>query len=220
MTLDEIKDHLEAIAKADALPIEDLGEHAKRSALLGLQEVWGAHDWNFRCVDVNFTLTSSADSYDLPDNFDQMRSIREQGSSTGQALAYYIKDDFDALLPKPSAMSTGTPVAYTVFQDGDDSTWKVSFLPKPSGAMTLPMTYLAKAPSDTSNMPTKFHGGVMAFGAKHLYPYSHLGRKQAYGEAKSELADLKRIDQLNVGRVTEMPDETDQGFKAKYEWVD
>ena len=219
MTLGNVEKHLERLAKASKLDIDDLGVHAKASANLGLQEFWGAHDWNFRCVDIELSLSSSADSYTLPDNFDQIRSIREKTTTSGFNLTYYVKDDFDALAPKLSAVTSGTPVAYTIFRSEADGKWKIAFLPKLSGALTLYANILTTPPSGLGGMPSKFHGGVLAFGAKHLYPHSNAARRQAVIEAYDERDRLIHLDQLNVGRITQLPDDTEGPVDFQYEWV-
>ena len=217
MTFDEIKDHLEAMGKADSLAFPDMTAHVARSARLGLNGFWGAHDWTFRCDSVELSLTSSAESYELPENFDQVRSIREKTTNSGLNLTYYIKNDFDMLLPKPGAVSTGTPAAFTIFRDNNK--WYVSFLPKPSGAITLYLDFTMTPPSGLDPIPEKFHDGVLAWAFKNFFPFSHRSRPQAYVEARTELERLEKIDQLNVGRLTHFPDGTEEALDFQYSWV-
>ena len=61
--------------------------------------------------------------------------------------------------------------------------------------------------------------GLMAFIAKHAYPYGHIGRVNAGREAVMELSRLRKIDKLDRSKMTVMFDDTIEQSTFTYDWV-
>ena len=196
MTQEEYVDYFAAILKTESPNFPDPEDHATRAIQAGHDAFWGANNWQFKSAEATLTITSSAESYDLPDDFESLRSLRADETSRGLRLQFLSKPEFDRAFPKQTAYSTGKPQVITVFQDlNDNGRWKASFFPRPDGAMTLPYTYY-RVPAPASdlgdNIPSKFKSGMEAFILWKLL----LGpqRTLAYQEAMSE---LKRLEVAN-----------------------
>ena len=219
MTNKNMREHLSAILTADKIDIPDMSEHADRAIAVGIAEFWGAYPWTFRNSDTTLTISSSAEEYNLPSDFDSIVSLREQDSSNGLKLSRKIKEDFDELAPKLSAHATGNPQIYTIYRDSDNKT-KIAFFPQPSSSTTYYITYHREAPSALSGIPTKMHGGVLNFAAKHAYPFGSQGRSAAASMALVELGRLIKTDKLGSASITMMNDDTSDQVIRNYEWVD
>ena len=219
MTNSELKTHFTSLLASEGLTFSNVQAHIDRAVKVGIKDFWGAHDWSFRSVDTTLSISSTAESYDLVDNFAGFKSVRERTSASGTDLVYKTKEDFDLLIPRPDSISAGTPDWFTIFRDEENKKWKIAFYPRPSAAMTIYMDILQTAPTEADTIPDDYVSGLMAFIAKHAYPYGHVGRVNAGREALVELTRLRRIDKLDKSRITVMLDDTREQNTFTYKWV-
>ncbi len=215
MTLDDIKLHLQLSLTADKVDFPDMDEHVHRAVVMGLEEFWGAYSWNFKATEIPFTIDGSTNDYDLPDNFESIKSVREETSASGGHLRFYLKEDFDNMVPKISSTSTGTPAIYTIYRNADAG-WKIKLYPNVGASTVIYLDYFVSTPSDATAVPEKFVHGVLAFAAKHAYPFGHIGKLNAQRAAAVELKALIKKDRIDNSRMTVMLTETDDPVREKY----
>lgn len=219
MTNATLKTHFTDLLAAENLTFPNVAQHVDRAVKIGLEDFWGAYDWSFRSADVELAITTTAESYDLADEFAGFRSVREKTSTQGADLIYKTKEDFDMLLPRPDVHAAGTPKWFTVFRDQENDKWKISFHPRPSAAMTIYIDQVLIAPRKVDAIPGDFVSGLMAFIAKHIYPYGHIGRLNAGKEAIVELVRLRQIDKVDKSHITVMFDDTREQSTFRYSWT-
>ena len=75
MTDAQLKKHLQALLQASHLDDPEADAHVDRAVEMGISEFWGAYPWTFKAVEDSMTLTASQDQYDLPDDFESIKSI-------------------------------------------------------------------------------------------------------------------------------------------------
>lgn len=167
-----------------------------------IRATYSASNWEFKRRQTTVGVTSSADAYDLPSDFESFHSIVQRKDVYGEALQYLPKSEFDRQFPYPASHATGTPRYFTIYKDAaDDTYWQITFFPKPSGAMTIPLDYYASAnaSSDTAieRMPDHIHPVLNAFIAVYTYPYGTEAKGHAIQEAQNEILRAQRVDGLD-----------------------
>lgn len=144
----------------------DRSDRVNRAIELGSDEFWGSWDWFFTNKEITFSVSDTATSYDLPDDFGGLIKIVEQANSSGGDLTYKHKDDFDGMIPLPSGEATGTPILVTTYMD--DGKYKIAFHPRPNGAMDFNLFYKIRRPLSVAAIPNAFTSGVMVACAKYI----------------------------------------------------
>ena len=183
----------------------------------GIKQFWGANNWTFKEAYDPLVLGSSAESYDVPDDFEGIKSARETTSNRGLRLRYIPKEKYDSILPKLSTITATNPVYWTMYTDGSSKRKKIQFLPQ-STAQTIEIIYLRTTPEEPTQIPDKFQSGLMAAIAWHIYPHTEARlRQQAYDDFIKELKRLQVIDKYDMSEYNEMGDDTsDSSFNSDF----
>lgn len=218
MTESDMSKHVSVMLTADKIVPTDMSEHADRAVALGMAEFWGAHNWTFRRSEDELSIDSSAEVYDLPDDFDSIVDIREKDSNRGFKMQRYTKERFDQMIPKLSAHNPGNPQIFAIFRDADLK-MKITFFPQPSASTTFYVGYHLKIPSALSSIPDKMHGGVLAFALKNAYPPGGFGYSNVVSMLRNDMARLITTDKLSSAAVMRMRDGTEDTVRKIYEWV-
>lgn len=219
MTERELKEHFAGLLNSAGIEIADIGNHIDRAIGLGMEDCWGAWSWSFKSKPYEFAISSSAESYTLPIDFDSIKTIREKTSLRGMRLIFKPKEDFDKLVPRQTSYSTDTPQIFTIFRDAGTNMWEIAFFPQPDSAMTLYMDYLTEAPTDISSFPARATGALMAYIAKHCFPYGTPGRVQAEALAERETEKLKVKDCVDGSRFTVFASSNDNYITTDRPWL-
>ena len=196
-----LKKYFATEAKLAGLESAQLDERIDAAIEIGLADFWGYWDWKFKLRLDTFTVSTTADSYNLPLQFGGLKSIRETTSTNGQKLWFLEKEEFDRLVPKPSAWTSGTPQYYTLTFDINSPGPKISFYPRPSGSMTFQLLMYQNTPGSVQDIPPEFAGGLVSVIAKYVYPIGSEGRARAELEAFHRLEKLKTQDKQNKGKI-------------------
>ena len=221
MTTQDYKDRFVSLIEGRDVVPGDTVKYVENAIKLGLADFWGAHSWTFKHYQYSLVIPSSVteESFDLPDNFESLRAVREEEGSIGHKLVYFTLEDFTEKVPKLSWHGQGRPQAYTLFMDADKGRWQIKFYPKPAGGETIYISMLMTAPSDCDVVPDKFASCLDAFIAKHVYPYGHPGRQGAAVQAEREYLKAQNKDRLNQSTMTQMPDGTNRQLNTRRPWV-
>jgi hypothetical protein len=221
MTRAEYKAHLVNILAADErVKITDLEDYVDKAITLGLNAFYGAHNWWFRLVEYTLTVTSAADSYNLPLDFDSFVTVREQSTTDGQKLQFYPKELFDEKFPKLSAFTSDYPQAFTVFQGENTDYPQIALMPRPTSA-TLKILYNRGSVNDPDSVPQKYQAGLAAAIAWQALPFGHPGRGIAYQEFRAEVERLRISNKVDESDISQMPDGTSDQVPSvsPYGWI-
>jgi hypothetical protein len=202
MTTQTLKDYLKTEAKNSGVAPVDIDSRVNSCVNMGLDSFWGAWDWYFKKKKATFSVTTTATTYDAPNDFGGMIKITSQLNSTGDDIRYMNHEDFNAHFPKPSGDSSGTPQVVTCFMD--DGKWKLQFYPRPSASQDFDLVYEMEAPSAVEVVPSGFVDGVVLYCAKYLYP---LGSPQGFTLEKRAaivLDQLKIQNKVNKAPITNL----------------
>ena len=85
----EYEDYWTAMIAAEKLAYPNPVSFAKKAIKAGLKDFWGASNWYFAQDEYALSITSGAESYDLPTKFAGFITIREETSTPGQRLQFY-----------------------------------------------------------------------------------------------------------------------------------
>lgn len=203
----------------EGIKVNDVASYVGTAVRLGLQSFWGANDWTFKEYEHDLVLSSSAEEYELPDNFEGYRHGREEVSVMGTQLQYYTKEDFDRYVPKLSSQPATTPQALTIYKNADTGKWLAKFWPQPGGSETLYLTILVTTPSDCGDVPDKAQDCLDAYIAKKVFPYGSFGYKDAATTAEVERLKLEVKDKVKHSKMTVMPTGDDRGFSRNRPWT-
>lgn len=216
MTLDEMQEVLEASLTADKVDYPNLDTVVAIAVQTGLKEFWGAHSWSFKSTETTMTVDGTTDDYDLPDNFSSIKVVREENSTHGRKLQYRLKEDFDKDIPRIGSMTTGDPVIYTIYYNGDDGLYKIKIFPNVSSSTTLYIDYYRTTPADSASVPDKFAPLILTYAAKNAYPFGHIGKMNAQRAATFELKEMIKKDKIDDSRMTVMQTTADEPVREKY----
>lgn len=200
-TIKEYTEYFTTLTKALKMDFTDtdMDNYVKNAIKSGLQQFWGAKSWSFKVATTTISITSAADSYDLPDDFDSAVSIKEKNSIRGFKLIHMNKEQFDELIPKPAVWDSDFPLVYTIYHvDSDDDAGKfvISIYPRPS-SLTLDLAYNKTTNDNVKVVPDKFQSGVEACIASHIFLPGFNQRTVAYNEARAEIRRLEVQDNLD-----------------------
>ena len=218
MTEKKILSHFINMLSVGDLAIDDVSAHVKRAITMGIEDLWSSWDWTFKSKEITLSITSQADTHDLPSDFESFKSFREQASLEGRGLAYKIKEQFDREVPKPSAFTGGEPQMFTVFYDNTTRLWKISLFPSPS-SLTLYGTILITPPNDVGSLPKRATAALIPTIAKYALPYGHPGQAAAVQTSEFEIEKLKRLDHADTSMLQVMLDGTGDTTEVNLEWT-
>lgn len=186
---------------------------------LAMVTLWSAWDWSFKFKDTTLSITTSVESYDLPDDFAGIRTIRERTTTSGARLFYLPKEEFDRLIPNQTVIAEGTPQYFTIFRDNENDIWKISFFPRPGSAMTLYIDYATVSLSNIDTLPEVAEPAFWACFKNELYPASHVGKNTAMIEKRTEIEELKKHDKVDASRFVVMLDESATPSVQSWTWL-
>lgn len=222
MTYDEYTLHFADLITATKLEVSDPAAYAARCVVQGIKAFWGANNWYFKERQYDLVITATADDYDLPSNFETVRISREHSSNQGGRIQFKSKEDFDALVPKLETFSSGNPQIMTIYRDLATEKWKIAFFPRPT-AMTIKMSLsleVGKEPEKACEwIPERFHSGLEAFIAYHIFPPGSKARADAYQEARLELERLQTRNRVSDRQMNFMPDGTNETVEVDRPWA-
>ena len=223
MNYREYIDYFSGLLEADAIKVPNIAKHVELAIQAGLDEFWGANNWYFKAEECEFAITDiGEESYELPDRFDGVGTVRERASGTGLRLRYFPREEFFRLVPDATAYGTSNVQAFTVYREADDDNkLMIAFFPRPSSAQTFYITGYRKPPAKESValVPERFQGGLLAFIAKHVYPFGHKGRLTASALAAQELKRLETQNKLDLSDYVRFGDSSDEPTHKKYDFT-
>ena len=219
MTRTDIAEYLVYLAKQSGLPDDGLTDHVDRCIDMGLAEFWTARNWSFRTEPYSLSISSESETYDLPSNFDGVRTIREQDSLEGASLKYYTKEAFDNLVAKPTTYGSTYPRIYTIYHDASAQGWKVKFFPVPETGHTMLMDIFVTVPSDVEEIPSGATAALLAIIAKYLYKIGSPERLYATRGAEEEINAAQRNDSPFKGNIDRIEDDTDTQIYVGRPWL-
>ena len=166
MTRATLKSYLKTEAIAAKIAPGDVNARVNAAINIGLASFWGAWNWYFKRKQVTFSVTETATTYDAPSDFGGLVKITEQSASHGGDLSYVEQEEFNRLVPKPSAEASGTPELVTCFMTAGE--WKLQFYPRPSGAMDFDLVYEIDTAQAVETVPRGFEDGLVLSCAKYI----------------------------------------------------
>ena len=209
------------MVKALKIEVPDDDKYVKNAIKSGFQQFWGAKPWSFKVRTSTLSITSEADTYDLPADFDSMLSLREETSNMGFKLVYMDKEQFDEVIPKQSFYSGNDSLIYTIFnvEDSDIERPKkvLSVHPRPSST-TLYLTYNRTIPENLEDIPDKFQSGLEACVSSHIFMPGFDQRIKAYNEARAEIRRLEVQDNLDRSDISQHLIEGSRTIKDNLRW--
>lgn len=204
------------VVRAAKIELDSVQEYVSDAVNSGRNRFWGANNWTFKQRVATLSLDTSAESYDLPQDFQGMKTLREQNSNSGLRLKYFPREEFDRMVPKLSAFQTGYPQIYTIF-GATSGQRKIRFYPQPT-AQDLDMLYYCLAPTDTSAIPDSHQSGVKAAIAVDIYLPGMRGFESAYNEFIAEIKRLQIVDKSDMSDYTKYQDDTDRTITETLPW--
>jgi len=219
MNTSEYVEYYTTLLNVAGVEMASPSSHVKKAVRSGLEDFWGAGDWQFKMFEYSLSLTSGAEVYSLPNDFAGFRSFREEGTVEGLKLKYFPYEEFHEVVPKLSQYATGKPQAFTVFRDADDSDkWKIKFFPAPE-TITLYCGLVKSTGKDCDEVPDHLQGCLESFIAKHVYPHGTHQRSMALQESVVELKRCEVIDNPDKSSIGTMGDTTDIQMETRRPWV-
>jgi hypothetical protein len=213
------KNHFMYLAGQSGLEQAGLSEHVDRAIGFGLNAFWNAKPWSFRSTEYSMTITTVAESYDLPTNFAGIRTLRETASQTGGGLVYWPIEEFDRKIPRPTEHQAGYVQIFSMFYNNNDDTWKVKFFPVPSSGTVIKMLILTKNPDSIEKVPEKFNHALAASIERFLYKPGSQARSDAINEYALELQKAEVSDRVHMARLVQRQDDTDQRIIIDRPWL-
>ncbi len=210
------EEYFGAVVAAMELKVPDALQYTQRAIQSGLQRFWGASKWSFKGGTYKLVISAASDSYDLPDNFDSMITLREETSNKGLKLSFMEKEAFDAFVPKQSAWSSNNPYHYTIFYE-ENGKRVISVYPRPSST-TLYLHYLKTTPADVTRVPDKFQGGVESAISMSIFLPGKSSRKVAYNEFREEVKRLEVQDKQDMSKYLKYKTEADIPYYNDLPW--
>lgn len=214
--------YLTFLAKQSKLPDDGLADHVDFCIELGSQSLWNARPWSFRSEPFPLNITSEDESYELPESFAGVRSVREQESLEGEGLRYKPKEEFDSFVPKPLTYPSIYPQIYTVFQDNSVAgaqKFFIKFFPVPVSGYTMLIDMLTDSPGDVEIFPTKATAALIAHCGQFIPKFGTADRRAAMVDAANETIKLEREDSPFMGRLFKFFDDTDFEFRLARPWI-
>jgi hypothetical protein len=212
MTREEYKRHFVGLLKAVGMTIPTVEKHVNRCIDEGLRDFWGVRPWTFKEREHTLGTTTGSDTYDLPDDFESFRTVREGVTNRGRLLQYMPKEDFDKFVGVASDYSSGTPKIFTIFREQASGVYKIRFYPPLGGGEDIFISMFITTPPDVDAVPDKFQSGLEATIAKYVFPYGSAAQTAALVKADNEVRTLDAQDKIDQSRATHFGDGTQVAF--------
>lgn len=147
------------------------------------------------------TMVSGTAEYELPTDFQQVKSLRMSGAGYEDTMFKPMDRSTQAFLMGLNSMNVAASpyeVMYDTYQNLDDTdkTWYIQFSPIPRSAQTIEMNYVAQLPdlssdSDTFGFMAPFMGFILDKATYYALSKGPSGDYENYG--RSSEAKLNRI---------------------------
>jgi len=223
LTYGEIKSSLtqqaavSGIKDGDGVDIDKLVEGA---ISVGLLEFWKSREWSFRKRSYTLSITSATETYDLPEDFGGIITIREKASLNGMSIRFYLYEEFCERFPHPNGDPAGYPQFFTVYRDrADNHKWKARFYPMPEAGMSLYLDYLSDTVTSVSEVPNDYSPGLIEVCLKYLLPPGSTVRWSQENHIEQILDRLFREDAAFHGAQYRFGDDTDQAIGRYRPWM-
>lgn len=179
----------------------------KLALRVGLADLWHAKRWTFRRRELELTIGSEAERYELQKDVCAIMVPREKSSTYGKGLIYVSKDEFDRINPRPVSHSGGVPQLCTMYQDGDNK--YIQFFPPPN-ITPVYLSYLVDTPATLDHVPDVAQAALVASIAKYVYEPGSAKYLAADAAAEKEIAKLEVQDSPYAEEMWRFFDDTDR----------
>lgn len=220
MTDEGLKEYLIRMAKAAKIALEatDLVGLADNAVSLGFPEFWESRPWSFRTKVYSLVIPAAADSFDLPADFSQYRSVKEQQSTRGSQLRFLHYEEFEYRYPRLDAVSDGTPIVFTVYRDLSADKYKIKFFPRPT-AQTITVLYLTRCPESVTVVPANAYNALRTVCESYIYPVYSDKFQSAIVAVKQVINELERYDTPNGAIAFKVFDETEYPLSSTTDFM-
>ena len=141
-------------AKLLEMETTDIAEYLEFVIDSGMNDLWNKENWSFRSR--SYTLvTDGTGTYQMPEDFEGVISVRETGSQNGNDLDIYTKEEYDSMITKPSAHAAGYPQAMCFYYNSNEGRWYADVFPTPTGTMNIEMQIATNLPPSIEAFPEK-----------------------------------------------------------------
>lgn len=208
MTKTELVTYLSFKAEQLKLTTQNMSATLGTVVDLSLESFWHAFPWSWRSKQYSLVITTEAELYSLPDDFAQIRIVRDKVPSGGRKLRYLPLEKFRERFPKPTAITASDPRFYSILELTDSNTKKILFFPIPT-ARTLYLEYIVKAPATIDKIPEKALDGLRLLAESMLHISGSAANSQARMAYMDELYRLQAADSPYGALDSEMLDDSD-----------
>lgn len=184
----------------------------------GKNDLWNCYGWSFRTRQYDIT-TDGSQEFTMPEDFEGIASMVEKGSQEGNDIDIYSKEEFDSIVPKPSAHATSYPSAAYFRYDRNVQRWLVGFFPTPTSGITISCQIATREPGSVSSFPQKSEAALIASCLRFLHKSGSGARNSANYEYKEEVRKLQVSDQAFKGRYFKMKDDTETMIRVDRPWL-
>lgn len=204
MTNEEIRGYLEGLIamKGGSDPAGQLGTIIDVAVKLGRQAVWSDAPWKFKYRSTTLTCSTSAESYELPEDFDSMSTVKERESANGGEIDFYPKEQFDKEFSNPVTFTPGVPRAYTIHQPDEAKHWVISFCPYPVAGTIIYLHYAITPPTEADNFPDSLATTLVSSCERFVYPSSSAERLNAERVYRMNLEDARNLVGVNTQTIS------------------
>lgn len=220
MTDDQMREYLIRMGKAAKLELDasDLVGLADNAISLGFPEFWESRPWSFRTKVYSLIIAAAADSFNLPSDFAQYRSVKEGKSTNGAQLRFLHYEEFEYRHPRLDTVADGIPIVFTVYRDLSANLYKIKFFPRPM-AQTITLVYLSQCPASVSIVPANAYMALRVICESYLYPVYSDKFQLAMSAVKKVKDDLSQYDTPNGAIVFKFFDDTDYPTTSTTEFM-
>ena len=188
----------------------------RRAIEIGLDDFWHAGDWTFKQRRHAFTVSTTTNLYDLPDDFEGMVGVTDETNEGGGELIYLSNEDFKLAFPDPDYSSSSSPQVFTIYEN--EGVRRISFYPPPS-AGTYYLEMHTKVPNNVGAIPARATAALVAVIEKYLVPIGSMARQAAEGNAMNELNKLANRDTFYAGNQTRVRDYSEYNVFPWRDWA-
>ena len=223
MTDKAFKAYLMFLAKQQGLETSGLDAHVATCADLALGDFWNAKSWSFRTRQYELTLSTEAEEYELPDDFEGFRTVRDKAHPQGRDLTYKTKEAYDHLVPRPTAGPTTYTEMFTVFWDGSSGVkrWKAKFYPIPASGTVIYFDMYTSQPQTVAGIPKKALSGLILAAHRYISKPGTPASQDAWFKYEPEMNRLERADSPFKGHIFRALDDTSEpnAERVRYPWA-
>lgn len=203
MQRDDLEQDLMYLAKQSGLDQVDLDTHVQFCINRGINDFWNSYGWTWATRDYELEITSEDERYELPSDFQAVRTVRQKASYYGGPVTYLSKEQFDREFPKPTAWIAGYPQVCTVYGDRKDEKQYIKFARVPESSTTIYIDMYTTAGS-VEAVPEGFGSGLILSIEKYLYKVGTNARFQAQQIYDVEVRRLHAVDSQYRGHITSL----------------